>query len=91
MTHINDILNKFCPKKLIKFPFSSIYYHKIFLKYFKRIKIIKPLNYLKYIKTEAMKELSDLYNWKAYGQKHFESRFTKFLEGYWLLQDSTTI
>ena len=22
--------------------------------------------------------------WKAYPQKHFESRFTRFYEGYWL-------
>ena len=24
------------------------------------------------------------YGWKPYPQKHFESRFTKFYEGYWL-------
>ena len=24
------------------------------------------------------------YDWKPYPQKHFESRFTKFYEGYWL-------
>jgi hypothetical protein len=24
------------------------------------------------------------YGWKPYPQKHFESRFTRFLEGYWL-------
>ena len=24
------------------------------------------------------------YDWKEYSQKHFESRFTRFYEGYWL-------
>jgi hypothetical protein len=24
------------------------------------------------------------YNWQPYAQKHFESRFTRFFEGYWL-------
>ena len=28
--------------------------------------------------------MSDLYDWKPYPQKHFESRFTRFFEGYWL-------
>ena len=31
-----------------------------------------------------MKLLSSLYDWKPYPQKHFESRFTRFFEGYWL-------
>ena len=31
-----------------------------------------------------MKLLEKTYNWKPYPQKHFESRFTKFFESYWL-------
>ena len=31
-----------------------------------------------------MAELENIYGWKPYPQKHFESRFTKFFEGYWL-------
>ena len=31
-----------------------------------------------------MRLLADEYGWKPYPQKHFESRFTKFYEGYWL-------
>ena len=31
-----------------------------------------------------MKFLQKEYNWRPYPQKHFESRFTKFFEGYWL-------
>ena len=31
-----------------------------------------------------MNLMSSLYDWKPYPQKHFESRFTKFFEGYWL-------
>ena len=37
-----------------------------------------------YIKSDAMNMLNDLYNWQPYQQKHFESRFTRFYEGYWL-------
>jgi hypothetical protein len=34
--------------------------------------------------VEAIAELEKEYGWKSYSQKHFESRFTKFYEGYWL-------
>ena len=36
------------------------------------------------IKMETYPFSSVTYGWKVYPQKHFESRFTKFYEGYWL-------
>ena len=84
MRHIRDIYNKYGNNKLDTFPFSSILFHKFYLKYFKRINVIKPLNYFKYIKNDASKTLQELYGWIPYPQKHFESRFTRFFEGYWL-------
>ena len=84
MIHINDILSKFAKSPIKSFPFSSIYYHKIYLRYFKQIKVIKPLNFVPYYKKEAQNLLEKIYGWVPYEQKHFESRFTKFLEGYWL-------
>lgn len=86
MWQINDIRKKFCTNKLETYPFSSIYRHKIYLRYIKGVKVVKPLNYMPYIKSEAMSLLEKEYGWKPYPQKHFESRFTKFYEGYWLPQ-----
>ena len=43
-----------------------------------------PLNLLPYTKEHASRILSDTYGWRPYPQKHFESRFTRFYEGYWL-------
>ena len=45
---------------------------------------MKPLNMLPYNKSEAQIELNSLYGWESFNQKHFESRFTRFYEGYWL-------
>ena len=45
---------------------------------------MKPLNFLPYNKSEAQAELNALYGWESFNQKHFESRFTRFYEGYWL-------
>jgi N-acetyl sugar amidotransferase len=84
MFHINDIINKYGTIKMETYPFSSVLRHKIFLRYIKGVKVIKSLNYLPYIKSDALSILEKEYGWKPYPQKHFESRFTKFYEGYWL-------
>lgn len=81
---IKDIHNKFGQQPLKKFPLSNILMHKVYLRYFKGIKVVTPLNYVPYIKEEAMQFLVDNFGWQKYPQKHFESRFTKFYEGYWL-------
>ena len=84
MSQIKDIYRRYGSKRLKNYPFSSILKHKIYLRYLKGIKVIKPLNYFPYIKKDAVRLLSEKYGWKEYPQKHFESRFTKFYEGYWL-------
>jgi N-acetyl sugar amidotransferase len=84
MIHIKDIINRHGTIKMETYPFSSVLRHKFFLRYIKGIKVIKSLNYMPYIKSEALRLLENEYGWKPYPQKHFESRFTKFYEGYWL-------
>lgn len=84
MTHIKDILKRFGTVKMKTYPFSSVFKHKLYLRYIKGVQVVKPLNYRPYIKHDALKLLEEAYGWKPYPQKHFESRFTKFYEGYWL-------
>jgi N-acetyl sugar amidotransferase len=84
MAQINDIIKKFGTVKMETYPFSPIFRHKFYLRYLKGVQVVKPLNYMPYIKKDALKLLSDTYGWTPYPQKHFESRFTKFYEAYWL-------
>jgi len=79
-----DIHNRFGRRPLEKFPVTSILRHKLYLRYMKRIQVVSPLNYMPYLKSEAMQFLMDEFGWQPYPQKHFESRFTRFYEGYWL-------
>lgn len=81
---LKDIHSKFGKKPLINFPLTNILRHKVYLRYFKGIKVVTPLNYVPYDKEESMQLLVDKFGWQRYAQKHFESRFTKFYEGYWL-------
>lgn len=79
-----DIHRRFGSIKLSSFPTTSILRHKFFLPYVKRIKVVHPLNYLNYHKGAAAQLLADKFGWLSYPQKHFESRFTRFYEGFWL-------
>ena len=84
MKQIKYIRQHFCANKMETYPFSSILRHKIYLRYIRGIKVVKMLDNMPYNKAEALNFLHEEYGWTPYPQKHFESRFTKFLEGYWL-------
>ena len=81
---LRDIHAKFGNRPLVKYPVTSIMRHKIWLPYFKGIKVLRPLNMVHYDKEAAKQLLSEKFGWQPYPQKHFESRFTRFYEGYWL-------
>jgi N-acetyl sugar amidotransferase len=79
-----DIHRKFGTQPLRTFPTTSILRHKVYLQFIKGIKVVRPLNFVPYHKQDAMNLLTERFGWQPYPQKHFESRFTKFYEGYWL-------
>lgn len=81
---IRDIHSKFGQRPLRTFPLSNVLRHKIYLRYVRGIRVIRPLDYVPYNKEDAMQLLHERFGWQKYPQKHFESRFTKFYEGYWL-------
>jgi hypothetical protein len=56
------------------------------LKYYKNIQVVAPLNYINYHKKDAIELLTKKFGWQEYPQKHFESRFTKFYESFWLYE-----
>ena len=81
---LKDIHRQFGTVPLKNFPITNILWHKIYLPYFRKIKTIRPLDYIPYIKKDAMSLLVDKFGYQEYPQKHFESRFTRFYESYWL-------
>jgi len=83
---LKDIHNRFGRKPLKKFPVTNILWHKVYLPYFRGIKLTRPLDFMKYDKEKATQFLENEFGYQRYPQKHFESRFTRFYEGYWLPQ-----
>ena len=76
-----NIHRQFGTKKLKTFPKMSLYKFLYYL-FLKKIKYIPLLNYIDYVKEDAIKILQERYQWKAYGGKHYESIFTRFFQGY---------
>jgi N-acetyl sugar amidotransferase len=81
---LRDIHRKFGTRPLRTYPTTSILWHKIWLPYVKGIKVVRPLNSIPYIKEDVKSLLVNRFGWQPYPQKHFESRFTRFYESYWL-------
>lgn len=84
LRQIKDIHKRFGKRPLETFPLSDILTFKLYYRYVKGIRVVKPLNHVPYRKEEAMQELVDKFGWQKYAHKHYESRFTRFYEGYWL-------
>lgn len=73
-----------CPRahfKSLKFGVSE----EVFYKFASNIRTLYPLNEVVYDKLEARKDLEGSCGWKYYGSKHGESRFTKFIQTYYLV------
>jgi len=84
LRQIKDIHRRFGKCHLNKFPTADIFKYKIYYRFVKGVRVVKPLDYVPYIKETAMQELADRFGWQTYPYKHYESRFTRFYEGYWL-------
>ena len=82
--HLRDIYKKHGSAPLKSYPVTNIIWHKIYLPYIKGIKLHRILDFVPYNKEVATQFLVDNYGYERYPQKHFESRFTRFYESYWL-------
>jgi N-acetyl sugar amidotransferase len=81
---LRDIAKKFSDAPVRNYPITNIMWHKIYLPYFKGINLHRLLDFMPYNKEDATQFLVDNYGYERYPQKHFESRFTRFYESYWL-------
>ncbi|WP_287497388.1 N-acetyl sugar amidotransferase [Pandoraea sp. CB10b_02] len=84
LRQLKDIHRRFGTRPLKSFPLAGIFKFKVYYRFVKGVRVVKPLNCVPYIKEEAMDELVAKYGWQKYAHKHYESRFTRFYEGFWL-------
>jgi len=83
LVQLRDIHRKFGSRPLNTFPQSNIMTYKVYYRYFKGVRVIRLLNYVPYLQKDATAFLKSEFGWQEYPHKHYESRFTKFYEGFW--------
>ncbi len=79
--YLKSIHQQFSKKSLKTFPTFG-FLKEVYYKFVKGIKIIYFLNYIPYSKKEAIELLEKELNWKNYGGKHHESRYTRIVQSY---------
>lgn len=82
--HLKAIHKRFGQRELKRYPTISFFSYYFYFPYVKKMKVVKLLNYMPYSKEAAIKELENKIGWQYYGGKHYESRFTKFFQAYYL-------
>lgn len=82
--NLKAIYNKFGTKKMKKYKTVSFYQLYFYYPFIRKMKTVRPLNFMPYVKEEALMELKDKVGYKEYARKHGESVFTKFYQNYWL-------
>lgn len=83
LRYFSHIYRKFGKGRLRKFPTFG-YKTEMYYKLFKKIKMVYMLNFVPFVKNETMEFLKKELDWKYYGGKHYESKYTGFIQSYYL-------
>lgn len=82
--HLTSIHRQFGRRPLRTFPTVSFFNLYFGYPLIRKMRVLRPLDFMPYGKEEAMQELSARFGWRYYGAKHHESVWTKFFQGYYL-------
>ena len=83
--YFNHILRTFGGriKRTRTFPVFG-YAQEAYYKLARRIRVVYLLNYVPYAKADAMQLLEEKLDWRFYGGKHYESKFTGWVQSHYL-------
>ena len=82
--NLKAIHKKFGSRKLKTYSTISFFKYYFWYPFFKKMRTVRPLNYMPFDKELAIKELTETIGWRSYGRKHGESVFTKIFQNYYL-------
>jgi N-acetyl sugar amidotransferase len=84
LRHIRAVHRRFGARPLSSLPLIGFFDCHIGYPYLRRMRVLSPLNFVEYRKDEAIAYLERNYDWRYYGGKHYESRWTRFFQAYYL-------
>ncbi len=82
--NLKAIHRKFGERKLRNYKTISFFQYYIWYPFVKKMRTVRPLNYMPYDKAKALDELEKTVGYKPYARKHGESQFTKVFQNYYL-------
>ena len=85
LRHLLAIQRQFGSVKLHNYPTLSFFRRYVYYPFIRGIKVIRLLDLIPYNKEEAKHTIIQQLGWRDYGGKHYESVFTRFFQGYYLL------
>jgi N-acetyl sugar amidotransferase len=84
--HARAIQRRFGRVDMVSYPFMSLAEYLWRTRVRREVVLHYPLNFMNYDKEAAKAELAREFNWVDYGEKHSESRFTKFYQDIFLTE-----
>lgn len=85
LTYLNHIHKTFGQTKLENFP-TFDFKKEVYYKFIKGVRIAYPLNYVDFDQDVVTNFLADTFDYKYSGEKHHESRYTRFIQSYYLFE-----
>lgn len=82
--NLRAIHGRFGERPLRTYSTISFFDYYFWYPFAKRMRTVRPLNYMRYDREEAVAELEQTVGWRSYGRKHGESLFTKLFQNYYL-------
>lgn len=82
--NLKAIHRQFGERPLRNYKTISFLDYYIWYPFVKKMRTVRPLNYMPYDKAEALEELKRTVGYKPYARKHGESLFTKLFQNYYL-------
>lgn len=85
LKYFNHIQQTFSGRRLLKFP-TFDYKKEIYFKLVKGIRTVYLLDHVPFVPDDVSKLLNEKFDYRCYGRKHYESRYTRFIQSYYLFE-----
>lgn len=82
--NLKAIHQKYGERTLIGYKTINFFQYYIWYPFVKKMRTLRPLNYMEYDKEKALEELKSKVGYKPYPRKHGESLFTKIFQNFYL-------
>lgn len=82
--NLKAIHKQYGERPLVTYNTISFFEYYLWYPFIKKMRTVRPLNYMAYDKAAALAELEQIVDYKPYARKHGESIYTKLFQNYYL-------